>query len=92
MMFGCTAKKTVESPESDIDTRVIYKKSLLWVYKPTVNIRDKASGSGNKVAQLVDGDSVMVLTNENGWYQIKTIDGKNGWVRSDLLGPKELSV
>jgi hypothetical protein len=57
-----------------------------------VNIRDAASGSGDKLAQLVDGDSVIVLTNENGWYQIKSLDGITGWVRSDLLGPKELST
>ena len=92
MMLGCATKKIVESPEPDIDKETIFKEALLWAYKPTVNIRDRASGSGNRVAQLVDGDSVMVLTNENGWYQIKTIDGKNGWVRSDLLGPKKLSA
>jgi hypothetical protein len=91
-MLGCAAKKTVESGKSDIDKGAIYKESLLWVYKPMVNMRDEASGAGTNVAQLVDGDSVMVLTNENGWYQIRTIDGKSGWVRSDLLGPKELSA
>ena len=92
MMLGCAAKKTVETPEPDIDKETVYKEALLWAYKPTVNIRDKASGSGAMVDQLVDGDSVTVLSNENGWYQIKTIDGKSGWVRSDLLGPKELSA
>ena len=89
IMIGCSAKKTIETPEPDIDTQAIHKETMLWVYKPTVNIRDKASGSGEKLAQLVDGDSVIVLENENGWYQIKTIDGTSGWIRSDLLGPKE---
>jgi len=92
LMFGCTAKKTVEAPKTDIDKETIYKDALLWVFKPTINIRDNASGSATKLASLVDGDSVIVITNKNGWYQIKTIDGKSGWIRSDLLGPKELSA
>jgi len=92
IIIGCTAKKTIKAPEADVDKEAVYKEALLWVYKPTINIRDRASGSGEKLAQLVDGDSVTILANENGWYQIKTIDGKSGWVRSDLLGPKELSA
>ena len=91
-MVGCTAKKTIETPDPDLDKEAVYKGAFLWIYKPTVNIRAIASGSGEKLAQLVDGDSVIVLANKNGWYQIKTIEGKSGWVRSDLLGPKELSV
>jgi len=91
-VFGCTAKKSIEIPEPDIDKEAVYKESLLWVFKPSVNIRNNASGSGEQLAQLKDGDSVIVLTNKNGWYQIKTLDGNTGWVRSDLLGPKELSV
>jgi len=91
-MFGCASKKTIETPDIDIDEETVSKEALLWVYKPNVNIRDSSSGSGNKLFQLADGDSVIVLKNENGWYQIKTADGKTGWVRSDLLGPKELSA
>ena len=92
MMLGCAAKKTIEAPDADIDKEAIYMKTMLWIFKPNVNIRDNASGSGNKLAQLADGDSVIVLKNDDGWYQIKTADGKTGWVRSDLLGPKELSA
>jgi len=73
IMIGCTAKKDIVTPETDIDKDAVYKKALLWVYKPTINIRDRASESGEKLAQLVDGDSVIILTNENGWYKIKTI-------------------
>jgi hypothetical protein len=92
MIIGCTAKKSMEISEPDIDREALDKEALLWVFKPTVNIRDESSESGEKLAQLNDGDSVIVLTNKNGWYQIKTLDGKSGWVRSDLLGPKELSA
>jgi len=92
MIFGCAAKKTVEAPDLDIDKDAAYRDALLWVFKLNVNIRDSASGSGSILSILSDGDSVLVLGNENGWYQIKTGDGKAGWIRSDLLGPKELSA
>jgi hypothetical protein len=92
MMLGCAAKKTIETPDADLDTEVNYKLAVLWAYKPKVNIRDNASGSGITTARLADGDSVIVLKNDNGWYKIKTVDGETGWVRSDLLGPKELSA
>jgi hypothetical protein len=91
-MFGCTAKKTVQAPDADVDKEAVYREALLWVFKPTINIRDNPSGSGTIVSNLSDGDSVLVLGNENGWYQIRTDDGKAGWIRSDLLGPKELSA
>jgi len=91
-MFGCTSKESIEPPVSDVDKDAVYKEALLWVFKPNINIRESASGSANKVTALVDGDSVIVLANFDGWYQIKTIDGQAGWIRSDLLGPKELSA
>jgi hypothetical protein len=92
IILGCAAKKSVESLDTDIDKDAVHRDDLLWVFKPNINIRDSASGSGTKLASLEDGDSVIVITNDNGWYQIKTIEGMSGWVRSDLLGPKELSA
>jgi hypothetical protein len=92
ILYGCSTKESVVTPDSDIDKDDIYQDALLWVFKPNVNIRESASGSSKKVSSLVDGDSVLVLNNVNGWYQIKTIDGQAGWIRSDLLGPKELSA
>ena len=90
LIHGCTSKESLAPP--DIEKEVIQGDALLWVFKPNVNIRESASGSANKVSGLVDGDSVIVLSNVNGWYQIRTIDGLSGWVRSDLLGPKDLSA
>ena len=92
IMFGCTIKESIEPPETDVDRDAVFGNALLWVFKPNVNIRENASSSGKKISNLTDGDSVMVLTNADGWYQVKTINGKSGWIRSDLLGPKELSA
>ena len=92
VLLGCTAKESLESPETDIDKDAIYRNALLWVFKPSINIRDSASSSAKKLGSLVDGDSVVVLQNVDGWYQIRTVDGQLGWIRSDLLGPKALSA
>ena len=90
LIYGCTSKESIAPP--DIEKDVVRYEDLLWVFKPNVNIRESASGSAKKISGLVDGDSVIVLSNVNGWYQIRTVEGKSGWIRSDLLGPKDLSA
>jgi hypothetical protein len=64
----------------------------LWAYKKTANVRANNSASSNKVASIIDGDSVKVLKNKNGWYEVILDNGTNGWIRSDLLGTKNMSV
>jgi hypothetical protein len=91
-MIGCTTKESIEPPTSDIDKESLSHDALLWVFKPNVNIRECASASAKKLITLADGDSVLVLKNVEGWYQIRTLDGQSGWIRSDLLGPKDLSA
>jgi hypothetical protein len=92
IMIGCTPKESIEPPAGDMDKKTIDRNALLWVFKPDINIRGSASSSGDRIMSLADGDSVIVLSNVDGWYQIKTIEGQSGWIRSDLLGPKELSA
>jgi hypothetical protein len=91
-MIGCTTKESIEPPAKDMDKKAIDHNNLLWVFKPDINIRGSASGTGDKIMSLSDGDSVIVISNVDGWYQIKTMEGQSGWIRSDLLGPKELSA
>jgi len=38
------------------------------------------------VAVLRNGEAVTVLdVSENGWYKLKTAEGKTGWVKGDYL-------
>ncbi len=90
VMMACTPppKKDIKStPESKPD-----HSALLWVYKPKINVRSAASARGRLLAQLTDGDSVSVLKNESGWYEVRLADNRTGWIRSDLLAPRSFSA
>ncbi len=94
MMIGCATKKPpeIEEESSIVEKEITPLPDYLWAFKPNINVREDHSPSSSKVAQLSDGDSVIVMTNENGWYQIRTNENTIGWVRTDLLGPKNLSA
>ena len=66
--------------------------SYLWVIKPTINMREDFSANSNRLGTLNDGDSVIVWKNRDGWYNVMTSENIMGWIRSDLLGPRTLSV
>jgi len=89
-IHGCTVKKhsgetsDIQPPEIGYD--------YLWVIKPAVNIRSHASANSSQIGTLNDGDSVIVISNKDGWYHIRTQSIESGWIRSDLLGPYNLSI
>jgi hypothetical protein len=43
------------------------------------------------IGTLNDGDRVYLVRNVEGWYEIRYDGNKTGWLRSDLVGPKNLS-
>jgi hypothetical protein len=87
-LISCTSKVVKEASPKTEQQEINY----LWVYKQTVNVRSSNSSGSNKITSLTDGDSVKVLRNDNGWYEIQLNNGSNGWIRSDLLGTKNMSV
>jgi hypothetical protein len=87
LLISCVAKKEFKTP---IESRE--KGYYLWAFQSTVNIRKENNGSSPKMGELNDGDSIVVISNRNGWYQILGENRTSGWVRSDLLGPKNLSI
>jgi hypothetical protein len=91
LIFYCAPKKVVKEIASPMETpeKEAY---YLWAYKPAVNVRERANAVSAKIEQLTDGDSVVVLNNENGWYQIELASGNKGYIRSDFLAPKEHSI
>ena len=91
ILLGCTSRKTLERKDGTEIEKEVMDEMYLWAFKPSVNVREKNNAVSAKIHQLVDGDSVIVLENLQGWYRIKTKENKSGWVRSDLLGPKNLS-
>jgi len=94
VLTGCATKKPPEpaAPEDIVEKEIISKPTYLWAFKPGVNIRESNAPSAAKISQISDGDSVAVLANRNGWYQVRTEENNTGWIRTDLLGPKNLSA
>jgi uncharacterized protein YgiM (DUF1202 family) len=94
LISACAVKKPPEitvGPEPEKE-KIKTKKNYLWAFKAAINVRETNNEDSEKIAQLTDGDSVIVLNNQDGWYHIETDDKKSGWIRSDLLGPKNLSI
>jgi hypothetical protein len=93
ILFGCAAKKELGTPVvKDIDEPLVTEGTYYWIMKPQVTIRENNSASSQEIGSLEEGDSVLVSTNKDGWYFVNAQDTISGWVRTDLLGPKNLSI
>ena len=88
LLFACTPK-VIKEPPPKVEEPA---KAYLWVFKKSINVRSNNSANSIKIMTLSDGDSVQVLQNKEGWYEVILANGSNGWIRSDLLGTKEMSV
>ena len=88
VFLSCTPKVTKEPPPKVEQPDVKY----LWAYKKAANVRSSNSASSNKLTSLTDGDSVKVIRNQKGWYEVILENGLKGWIRSDLLGTKKMSA
>lgn len=89
-IYSCAVKK--HTPEYTETSPPAIRYDYLWAIKDKVNIRANSSADSPEIGSLNNGDSVIVIANKNGWYQIRTESNKNGWIRSDLLGPQNLSI
>ncbi len=91
--FACTPKAVKPTKpaveEAQATTGIFNLKA--YVIKEQVNIRQQPTTGSKIVATLQDGDAVQILENQKGWYRISAENGVQGWVRSDLIGPRNLS-
>lgn len=85
LLFACT-KKSIKKDEEISDLS-----STAYVIKETVNMRSDNSTSSQIIKKLNDGQEVNIIRNDNGWYEIYDNEREKGWLRSDMVGPKELS-
>ncbi len=88
--WSCTSQKELVEPEKTTPPKLLG--TYFWAVKPEINIRAQNSTSASKLGKINDSDSVLVLENQKGWYKIQRDDKTFGWIRSDLLGPKKVSV
>jgi len=89
LFIGCATfvpKKT----EKPVSTTVAGYEA--YVIKEKVNLRETPSAGGKLVKALTDGAEIRVLNNTNGWYRVQDFEGHSGYIRSDLVGPQNMSL
>lgn len=95
LIVACTPKATVkieEEPEKTVKSRApVPDLPSAFAVREEVNVRRDASTASRIIASINDGDRVYILRNDMGWYQIQFGENQTGWVRSDLVGPRNLS-
>lgn len=62
-----------------------------FIFRDNTNVRRQPGTKSMVAFTLNDGTPVVIRENKNGWYLIQTADDRQGWVRSDFVGPEMLS-
>jgi len=55
------------------------------VQKPVANIRQINTTDSDIMATARQGDKLRVFGEDNGWYNVRTADGKTGWIFGTLV-------
>ena len=56
------------------------------ILSPSVIVRSTPSETGTELFILHEGTSVKVNEEVTGWHNIRIIDGREGWIRTDDFG------
>lgn len=86
IFFACSKKSIKKDSALDLKST-----STAYIIKETVNLRSVNNTNSEIIKKLNDGQSVSIIRNVNGWYEIFDDEQDKGWLRSDMVGPKELS-
>ncbi|RLD15743.1 hypothetical protein DRI50_03535 [candidate division KSB1 bacterium] len=92
LLFSCVNKVTKTNAPKETPQKPAYSVwTTAYVLKDHVLLR---KGPGKKfptVTTLQDGDQVRIIRNKHGWYKVVTDKNKSGWIRSNFVGPRNLS-
>lgn len=84
-----TNKEEANNQEESKTTETPIKTA--YISETKVNVRKEADKNSEVVVKLTQNTSVEVYAEENGWSKIK-VDGKEGYVSSDLLSDQKVEV
>lgn len=79
---------TEETPTEETPVEEDGKKQINqtgYVSTESAHLRDGPSTSNNSIAGLVENEVLLVISEENDWYEVRTTDGTNGYVSKSLV-------
>ncbi len=85
------ASKTDETNNKEESKTTETPIKTAYISETKVNVRKEADKNSEVVVKLTQNTSVEVYAEENGWSKIK-VDGKEGYVSSDLLSDQKVEV
>lgn len=68
-----------------------YTPKTMYVKPSAINVRGQANTTSDVVDSLAINTQVKVVGEENGWYKVE-LNGKNGYIRQDLLSNEKTEV
>ena len=92
LFLSCT--KTVVKKQTVVITDETVTKTdypIAYIVKESVNLRSSGSVKSQIITTLIDGEKIELIKNRNGWYFVKSEGHKEGWIRSDMVGPPNMS-
>jgi len=69
-----------------------YAFSDIYVLKSKLNLREKPGVDARVLAVLERNSSLCGMESINGWVHAATLDGKDGWIRADLVSSFVLKI
>jgi hypothetical protein len=85
VVFGKAAKKVADAAAKAADPPPAGKGKLVEVKKDKVRVR-KTPIDGEVIGKISQGNQVRLLKQKDGWCQVVTPSGNEGWMICDALG------
>lgn len=77
-----SSSDATKKPDNSIQGKTV------TVSDASANVRSGPGTTYGKVASLKQGDTAKVILEENSWYKIALVDGKEGWIANWLVKVK----
>lgn len=75
--------KDNSAPSQDVSQKIITGR--VAIQNGSLNIRDQAGTDGNIIGQVYKNDTVQIIGQQDGWYQITAANGIQGFVSATYI-------
>ena len=84
-------KKEENTSDDDKTEETSYTSKTMYVKAAAINVRSNSNTDSDIVTSIEINTEVKVVGEENGWYKVE-VNGKNGYIRNDLLSNEKTEV